>query len=54
MNFYRITFKIDNWTYQPIRAWAKNEQDAIDQGIQTLILAGHKMYEFESLHKIGG
>ena len=54
MNLYRLMYKIDNWTIQPVKVWAKDEQEAIKQGQQELILAGHKQYDFKTLVKLGG
>lgn len=53
MKLYRVTYEIDRWTTQPVKVWAKNETDAIKQGQQTLIMAGHKQYDFKSLVKVG-
>lgn len=53
MKLYRITYQIDKWTTQPIKTWALNETDAIAQGIQTLIMAGHTQHEFVEIKRVG-
>lgn len=52
MKLYRIIYEICMWTQQPIKIWAVDEEDAIEKGKKTLIMAGHEKWEFVSLTQV--
>ena len=54
MGLYKITYQVEDSSYQPVRLWAEDEAHALCLSTQQLILAGYCVHKLREMIKLGG